>query len=1384
MMPRHAPGYAMAMLMALAFALFSPAAEAQLPPSQYDRLQRMLEDKFAPPKKPAPPTPGTSKADDFIYVEPDDKTKKSSSSEQKRSDVSDASWTQSLYSFFSRQLGGEAEPAQDRAVAAANTSGPAAERRSREVDSKTEAVRERVRKRRAERRRKRRAYHRRPERGSRAYRRDRVPVAKPNSYVIQLTPDADADGVDALLAKYGFTVTKTIAPLGVITVQLDASGVRREAARAAPEPDVQDPKTKLQNILEPPLIKELREEKIVDAAFVNSVMEARHLPGPAGASINVDNEVFSWRWSAGEGEDGNWGLKQIRVPPVWTVLRRHRASNPDVKRPKIGIIDGGFAADPAVPFASMQNVRPLATHTAGCGTHHGMHVAGIIGAKQVDGNPGVDGIVPDARIDAIAIDDAIVGDSGVVGVDQGWQVHALLFDDVLARTLDYVYADMLEPDNLRVINISLGYNFVASDLLGDVHPQDVPGLGLHVMHQANLIRLMASRVQDRVLFVVAAGNDSDADQDPIEAKWASPFAWAATQPSAAGDSPSNILVVEAVDRDGFRADFSNIGGHVSAPGVDIMSTLDVNRMPFGVCSGTSQAAPYVAGLAAILFELAPDKLPADIAEVLRTTGASPLEDEENAPTVDALDAVVAVAPEKARLIADLDNDGIVGPSDLDLFARQLETVATAATANTAFAEDLNGDGVIDDNECFWPKIDLNGSGHGALTSRDARRFGGADLTDLAVIERFWSDPATPFGTAIAASGLATPAEIYTVAEIDPAPVTQCRRSLDTPLTVAEATTPAAPAGTDSGSSNALAATTKSGATGDVADAEAVRSEVEKAIEELRKTHPNLRVKIDPATGLPASVIGIAPLPGTTSIGSARSGDLTEEEVKRAVDAYFGQGGLGSLYPSQNSRVKTEYVGRRKDPDFPDRYVADVEQRIDGVPVFGSSAKLTVSRALGVTKYNGTTSSVAIENTTPKIAEGEAIAAARVKLADVLRSAPDASRAFPLAPDPAKADVGKPDLVVFDPALIGKASGAGRTRLAWLVTIDSFRIFVDAETGEPFYYYRDKPSGMLRKIFDLGQNTAFPGAVAIDEDASRRTEGLSPESLTAFRNAGIVRDYFFITFGRNSYDDNDGDGPAGGAPLEAYVRHGQTKNAYWCTGRFSGCPSANVMVYGPGYADALDIVAHEMTHGIIVHEKNLLYLNEPGAVNESLADIFGALIELEFKGEGGNWLIGEQTPGFSITQPLRSMADPNLRDGDGRPMFDRSQRFSLSNRGQPDHYSQVLTPDDTLCGSTAYNDNGCVHFNSGILNKFAYLVAEGGTHHGVTVNGIGTYKLARITYRAMTVGLNRSSTLSHAANAFVEGCFELASGSIAGLAQADCEQVMASQRAVGLDVPSS
>ncbi len=169
-----------------------------------------------------------------------------------------------------------------------------------------------------------------------------------------------------------------------------------------------------------------------------------------------------------------------------------------------------------------------------------------------------------------------------------------------------------------------------------------------------------------------------------------------------------------------RASFSNTGGHVSAPGVDIMSTLASGREALGVCSGTSQAAPHVAALAAILFELDPTKTPAEIAALIKTSTTAPKAGSAAAGSVDALDAVVKLSSANMRLAADLDGDGKVNDADLRIYARQLGVIEAAATTNAAFTEDLNGDGVVDDNECFFPRIDFNGSGFGSGSTRDAR----------------------------------------------------------------------------------------------------------------------------------------------------------------------------------------------------------------------------------------------------------------------------------------------------------------------------------------------------------------------------------------------------------------------------------------------------------------------------------------------------------------------------------------------------------------------------------------------------------------------------------------------------------------------------------------
>ena len=148
--------------------------------------------------------------------------------------------------------------------------------------------------------------------------------------------------------------------------------------------------------------------------------------------------------------------------------------------------------------------------------------------------------------------------------------------------------------------------------------------------------------------------------------------------------------------------------------------------------------------------------------------------------------------------------------------------------------------------------------------------------------------------------------------------------------------------------------------------------------------------------------------------------------------------------------------------------------------------------------------------------------------------------------------------------------------------------------------------------------------------------------------------------------------------------------------------------------------------------------------------------------------------------MRSLADPHLKGQGTATLFNRGQAYSpATNRGQPDHYDEYVKRADPLCDTTWDYLNGCVHFNSGVLNKFAFLISEGGRHREVTVTGLGRLKLARIAYRALTTKLNATSGLAQAAEAFVAACSDLASAGVVGIGTQDCVQVENATQAVGL-----
>ena len=268
-----------------------------------------------------------------------------------------------------------------------------------------------------------------------------------------------------------------------------------------------------------------------------------------------------------------------------------------------------------------------------------------------------------------------------------------------------------------------------------------------------------------------------------------------------------------------------------------------------------------------------------------------------------------------------------------------------------------------------------------------------------------------------------------------------------------------------------------------------------------------------------------------------------------------------------------------------------------------------------------------------------------------------------------------------------------------------------------YYLQDNTRGAQIFTYDAKNRSTLPGTLWADTDNIFNVK-YDAAAVDAHYYAGVTYDYYKNTFNRNSLND-------AGAPLKSTVHYGSNyNNAFW---------NGSQMVYGDGdgvtftsLSGGIDVVGHELTHAVTENSSNLIYQNESGALNEAVSDIFGTLVEY-YDNRNPDWEIGEDiyTPG-KAGDALRSMSDP-------------------AKYGDPDHYSKRYT------GSS---DNGGVHTNSGIINKAAYLLANGGTHYGVTVNGIGKDKLGAIYYRANTQYFTQSTTFSQARAGLVQAAADL------------------------------
>jgi Zn-dependent metalloprotease len=200
-----------------------------------------------------------------------------------------------------------------------------------------------------------------------------------------------------------------------------------------------------------------------------------------------------------------------------------------------------------------------------------------------------------------------------------------------------------------------------------------------------------------------------------------------------------------------------------------------------------------------------------------------------------------------------------------------------------------------------------------------------------------------------------------------------------------------------------------------------------------------------------------------------------------------------------------------------------------------------------------------------------------------------------------------------------------------------------------------------------------------------------------------------------------------------------------------CPLANAfwngvgMFYGEGFASADDVVGHEMTHGVISHNADLFYWGQSGAINESLADVMGEIVDHRHRSPGDSahsWTIGEDLP----IGALRSMREPGRF---GQPGTMTSRRYA---RGQ--------------------DDNGGVHTNSGVGNRAFYLISQGGRQAGRTVHGIDGRSLRKSAtlYLDVIQHLVSGSDYADLGAVLDRSCRDLARHHTVGMTRDDCRNV--------------
>lgn len=412
-------------------------------------------------------------------------------------------------------------------------------------------------------------------------------------------------------------------------------------------------------------------------------------------------------------------------------------------------------------------------------------------------------------------------------------------------------------------------------------------------------------------------------------------------------------------------------------------------------------------------------------------------------------------------------------------------------------------------------------------------------------------------------------------------------------------------------------------------------------------------------------------------------------------------------------------------------VTRFQQVVDGIPVLGGELVVHTTASHDILTVGGEILPKPSLKTTPIVPAEDA------------RQRALESTARKHGVDAAALTTTEPQLWVYYPPILG-GRGLPISRLVWRMDVEPAGellpirelVLVDAHAGVVALSFNQIDTALYRKIYD---NNNVRSSTLQNPANLKRTEGQPATGIgdvdKAYDYAGDVYNFYKNNHNRDSLD-------GAGMALISTTRYCPTSTAI-------SCPYVNAfwngaqMVYGAGMV-ADDVVAHEMTHGVTFFTSQLFYYYQSGAINEAFSDIWGEWID-QTNGKGNDsasvkWLMAEDTS----VGAFRSMSNP--------PAY-----------GDPDR----MTSANYTCDPNE-QDNGGVHTNSGVANKAAYLITDGGTFNGKTVTGLGIAKAASIFYKAQTSLLTSASDYLDLYNALQQACNLLVGTN--GITTADCTQV--------------